>query len=97
MDSVLIDTVTTKVSDTLNLFNLSVDFNFIGFHSFLDGFTDVTKSDINTSGSDTGFSGILNSLQQHFVLWIEGDGEGRVNQPTVDVGSEIKFADISIF
>ena len=74
----------------------AVDLDLIGFHNFLNGFPDVAQPDVNTGGSDASIGRISDRFQQFVVFVIEGDSESAINDSSVNMSSEIDFADVVV-
>lgn len=91
----------------LTWINLAVKLDFVRFHHFLDNRTHFTQSDIDASFLyplddistwtylDAGVCGGTDRLQQGIVFLIERKSKGRVDDPAIDMHSEINFTDIS--
>lgn len=49
VNDVLVNVVTVQVSDTLHRVHGTIELDLVAFHGFLDGGSDITHADVNTS------------------------------------------------
>lgn len=50
---------------------------------------------IATTHADTSVGRVLDGLEELIVIVLKGDGEGRINDPAVDLDSKVHLHDIS--
>ena len=96
MDVVAVDSVTTEISHTLHLVDLTINLNLITLHDLLDSLSNITEPDIDTSGLHTCLSGVLSGLQKVLELRVKGNSEGTIDQPAVDMSSKVDLADVVV-
>src|SRR6218665_2270220 len=94
MNLVWSDRVAVQIADWLDLISFAVEFDFIGFHHFLNGGANITETNINTGCPNTSVGCILDSLQQLIINRIERKRESTINNSAVDMGTKIDFANI---
>jgi len=96
MNLVRIDWMPIQILHNFNWINLSFDLNLIRFHSLLNKSSNISKSDINTCFLETCISCIFNSLEKFIISWIECHCKSCIDDSTVDMSTEVNFADIVI-
>ena len=78
------------------LISLSVDFDLIRLHDFLNLLSKVAQAHVNTGGLDAGVRGSLDGLLETIELGIECHGERTIDDVSVDVGAEVDLANVVI-
>lgn len=91
VNMIAIDTVTTKIFNTLDWISLAFNFNLIGLHSFLNCLSNFSESRINSSMSDSSVSGVFDCHEQLIIGWIEGNCECTIRHDSSDMASVINF------
>lgn len=97
VDPVLVNGVAIEVPHGSNSISLTPDIDLVTLHHLLDGCTDITQPDIDARLPDTRIGGILSSLQQLIIDGIEGDREGAIYDPPIDVRPEVNLADLLVY
>ena len=69
----------------------SPDFYFVGFHRFLDQSSKIAQSDVDASLPNPCIRGIFYCLKQVVVHGVKSNCEGRVDDPSIDMRTEIYF------
>ena len=94
VDAVRLDTMAAKILDALNLVCLSFDRTLVRLHCFLNGFTDLAKSCVDSSHSDTRFRSFFDGSHQFVVLGIDGPSEGTVSYYAAHMRSKVNLHNI---
>jgi hypothetical protein len=91
-----INGVAVEISNNFDRIYFSFDFNFVRLHSLLNPTSNLSEPGIDTSLSQSSIGGVLDSLKQLVVGGIECNSEGTINDSSLDMSSEIDFADIIV-
>mmetsp|Transcript_3404 Transcript_3404/g.8110 ORF Transcript_3404/g.8110 Transcript_3404/m.8110 type:complete len:311 (-) Transcript_3404:150-1082(-) len=74
----------------------SIQFNLIGFHDLLDGLSNIAQSHVDSGLFDSLVGCTLDGFQQGIVAGIEAHRKGRIDDPSLDLDTEIHLHDIVI-
>jgi hypothetical protein len=96
MNSIWSNRVSAQILDCFHSVSLVANCNLVRLHHFLNGFTNVAESYIDTSLLDAFIGCLLHSQQQIVVDWIECHSESAVDNMSVDLSSKIDFHHIII-
>src|SRR5271170_1023517 len=91
VDLVGVNGVTREISDGFYLVGFPVEFEFVGFHCFLDGCTNITEEGVNAGMFDCGVCGIFDCCDEVVVAGVKVHCECAVADSSVDVNSNIHF------
>lgn len=96
VDLVMFDVMRRDVADWFDGVCLSVDFDFVAFHRFLDCSTDVANTNIDSRSLDTAVGSVFDGSQEIIIRRIKRHCKRTVYNPSVDLHAEINLHDILI-
>ncbi|KAF1756099.1 hypothetical protein GCK72_012552 [Caenorhabditis remanei] len=88
--------MSVEISDWFDDISLSVKFDFMGRHHFLDNLSDVTETNVDSRFLDSSIGGLTNRLDEWIEFRVEVNGESGVDKTSTDVDTVIDLANISI-
>jgi hypothetical protein len=85
-----------QILHTLYLKSFFSDSYLMRFHNFLDCFSNITQSHVDTSCLDALICSFLNSFQEWIELWVEGHSKCAIDNLAVYLSTEINLHHIIV-
>ena len=86
--------MTTKVLNRFDIISGIPDGDLMRFHDFLNGCSDISESDINSSSLYTFIGGLFDSGEEVIESWIKGYCESTIDDISINLGTKIDLHDI---
>ena len=96
VNSVRLNRMPVQISNYFYRVGSSLNLHFVGLHYLLYLASNFTESHIDSSFPEACIGCILNCFEKLIIGRIEGDCECSIYDPSVDLRSEVDFADIII-
>ena len=85
VDLVSLHAVTTQILDCFDWVCLISNFNLVRLHDFLNFFSDIAKSNIDTCCFDSSIGSVFDCFEQIIIDWIESNSKCTISHKSFDV------------
>eukprot|EP00751_Fragilariopsis_kerguelensis_P018017 CAMPEP_0170833164 /NCGR_PEP_ID=MMETSP0734-20130129/172_1 /TAXON_ID=186038 /ORGANISM="Fragilariopsis kerguelensis, Strain L26-C5" /LENGTH=177 /DNA_ID=CAMNT_0011199435 /DNA_START=808 /DNA_END=1341 /DNA_ORIENTATION=+ len=96
MDLIRTNRMSIEIPTTFDTIRFIIEFDFITFHDFLNGGTNIGQTDINAGFFDPCIGRHFDSFHERIVFRIEMHGKRGINNPSFNLDPEIQFHHIIV-